>query len=385
MSTDEPGRDDAETTAPYTRNTPPKPQGDFDGELTTPLGYHQQPPPAHSPETRIAPQPESLGHAGPTSAPQTQIGPITGPGPTAGRGWQPQPGYPPQQGYPQGHSPQPGYSPQQGYSGPPPIYAQPAPSDNRKWYLIGGAVVAVIVVVAAAVLLLGGGNDDTTATSTTTSTSALATATPSRTTTSATPTVANVDPTNLPQLLLSPDVVSTTMGSPGMVPGPVQRSTDITTNDSVINPLECSSAWGPGKPWQYVNSAFLGLARQIVSEQPSNQHVLVQAVIAFPDDIAARKSYNTQVKSWAGCQGKTVTSHLNASTPDQTADIGSLSDNGDIATLQVMPHLEVKEIACQRVLSPVGNVLIDVRSCSPDVGDTGVTVTHDIAAKITGG
>ena len=166
---------------------------------------------------------------------------------------------------------------------------------------------------------------DNGATSATSSTSALpsATSSPPGTTTSATPTPVNVEPARLPQLLLASDAISNIMGVPGMRPGVVERSTDISTNDSVIDPLECSSTWGPGKPWQYLDAGYIGLARQLVAEQPNPQHEAVQAVIAFADDIGARKSYKSQVKAWMGCQGKTVTSHRNGSGPDQSAVIGT--------------------------------------------------------------
>jgi serine/threonine-protein kinase len=171
-----------------------------------------------------------------------------------------------------------------------------------------------------------------------------------------------------------------------MVPGEVQRGPEIATTDSAVDPLDCSSAWAPGKSWPYVNSGKIAIARQVVSEQPTPNHGVVQAVVAFPDDIVARKSYNTQVKTWMDCQGKTLTSHLSGSTPDQTAVVGGASENGDVATLQTTPNLPgLTGVVCQRVLTPVGNVVVDVRACSPNVGDTGVTVARDIAAKITGG
>jgi PknH-like extracellular domain len=323
--------------------------------------------------------PEPQRTAGPPQPPRrpseaTRFGPPPGPPP----GWQPQPGYPPRQGFP----PQ-GFPPPPGYSAPPPIYPHAPARNNGKVYLIIGAVVAVIVVAVAAIVLLQRDNGATSATS---STSALPTATSPapRTTTSATPTPVNVEPARLPQLLLAPDAISNIMGVPGMRPGPVQRSTDITANDSVVDPLECSSTWGPGKPWQYLDAGYIGLARQLVAEQPTPQHEVTQAVIAFADDIGVRKSYRSQVKAWMSCQGKTVTAHLNGSTPDQSAVIGAASDNGDVATLQVTPNVAIKGLLCQRVLMPTGNVLIDVRACSMNVGDAGVTVARDIAAKING-
>jgi serine/threonine-protein kinase len=192
----------------------------------------------------------------------------------------------------------------------------------------------------------------------------------------------HVDAAHLPQLLLPADAVSTVLASPGMIAGPVQSSV-APGAESVITPIECTSTWSAGKTWTYQASGFLGMARQDVAEKPT--HAIVQAVIAFPDAAAAHASYAVQVKAWGTCQFRTVTAHLPGAPKDQTAAIGGFTEADGVAVLQITPDIGLPGVVCQRALTVAGNVVADVRSCSPNVADTGKTVGRDIAAKVTSG
>jgi serine/threonine-protein kinase len=185
-------------------------------------------------------------------------------------------------------------------------------------------------------------------------------------------------------MLLTADAISAVLSSPGMIPGEVESSVDPTT-DSVITPLDCASTWGPAKTWTYQLSGFLGMARQQVAEQPTPNNAVIQAVLAFPDAATAKKSYDDQVKSWSSCQFQTITAHLNSTTQDQTAKVGAVTQVDGVATLQTTPDHGLPGVVCERALTVTGNVVIDVRSCSPNVADTAATFARDIAAKINRG
>jgi serine/threonine-protein kinase len=242
--------------------------------------------------------------------------------------------------------------------------------------------VTIVVATAAAVLLTRGGDHRAAGPALTTTTAASrapATTTTSTTTKAATP--VSVDPARLPQMLLAADVISASLSSPGMVAAEVQSSADVAA-DSTITPLDCASTWAPGKIWTYQLSGFIGMARQQVAEQPTPNHAVIQAVLAFPDATVAKKSYDDQVKSWGKCQFQTVTAHLGSDSKDQTAVLGVVTESGGLATLQITPDFGLPGVVCERALTVAGNVVVDVRSCSPNVGDTAATLARDIAAKI---
>jgi hypothetical protein len=193
-----------------------------------------------------------------------------------------------------------------------------------------------------------------------------------------------VAPAQLPQLLLPADAISTALSSPGMVAEALQTSIDPIM-DTTILPLDCSSTWGPGKMWTYQLSGYIGMARQNVAEKPTPAHAVVQAAMAFPDAATARKSYDKQVKAWGQCQNQTITATQAGQAKKQTAVIGPFAETDGVATLQLTPDIGIPGVSCERALTVAGNVIADVRSCSPDVGDTAGTFVRDIAAKVTSG
>lgn len=399
MSTDDPrDRRYEETTdwpiTPATPETPARGKADptiigGNGETTTPVGAvaptspSQSPPPAQpgpapAPPSYVgpaAPRPWTLRPAAPTPPPP----PPPKPRPT------PAPSPPPRP------INQPGYVPPQVLSQPwsqsvPPSAFDPRPTGNRNRYLFGAAAALVIAVAVAAVLLTRGGSDTTADPARSPAAPSLTPATgPSGTTSTASPTLVLVAPASLPQLLLSADAISTGLSTPGMVALPVKTTKDPAA-EPVINPLECSTTWSPGLDWTYQISGYIAMAHQQVNEQPTPNHGFVQAVVAFPDAAGAQKSYADQVKAWRQCQNQTVTAHLNLNggPKDQTAVMGAPTETNGMATLPITPDIGLPGLMCERALTVAGNVVVDVRSCSPNVGDTAATFARDIVAKING-
>ena len=147
--------------------------------------------------------------------------------------------------------------------------------------------------------------------------------------------------------------------------------------------MTCTTAWAPGKFGTYVNSGFIGMARQLVEEKPTANHAVVQAVVAFPDAAAAKKSFDEQFKNWGECQYQTITSTLKGQ--DQKATVGVTAEADGVATLQVTPDIGSSGVTCERALTVAGNVVVDIRSCSPDVGDTAGSSPATSPRRSTGG
>jgi hypothetical protein len=57
---------------------------------------------------------------------------------------------------------------------------------------------------------------------------------------------------------------------------------------------------------------------------------------------------------------------------------------GGNAVRPITPDIGLPGVLCERALTVAGNVVVDVRSCSPNVGDTAATFARDIVGKING-
>lgn len=371
MSTDDP-RDRDDLTADWPITPPPNAPSDDDGEATTRVG---QVPPNHPPSP--GPPPPWPPYSGPPQPQPWVTGPSMPPPSVPGPGWQPPPPGPGWQQPPPGYPPPHGFSPYPGHQWPAQEVSSEARRPSRRWWMVAGP--AAVAVAVAVVAVLWTRHDD--ASSGPTSTAAAPSTSTSRTTTSTTPPPVSVDPARLPQFLLPAEAISATLNSPGMVPGDVEPRTDWL-NDSFIIPMGCATVWGPGKIMTYVNSGFIGMARQLLTEQPTGNHAVVQAVLAFPDAAAAKKSYDEQFKNWGDCQLQTITSNLK--DVDTKATVGTAAEADGVATLQVTQVGGPPGVVCERALTVAGNVVVDIRSCSPDVGDTAGNIARDIAAKING-
>lgn len=274
-------------------------------------------------------------------------------------------------------APPPGYPHHPGYAPPPDITT---PRSRRNWWVI--AVPVVLALVASGGVILWMRHDGASRGAATTAAAPPPSSTPSTSRTTTPPPV-SVDPARLPQLLLPANTIGSMVDSPALVPEDVEGRIDFL-NDSFVTPMTCTSTWGPAKFGTYVNSTFIGVARQLVAEQPTPTRAVVQAVVAFPDATEARKSYDEQFKQWGDCQYETVTSTLK--DQEQKATIGVTAENNGVATVQLTQvDGGLPGVTCERALTVAGNVVVDVRSCSPDVGDTAGDIARAIAAKVTGG
>lgn len=279
-----------------------------------------------------------------------------------------------------------------GYQQPPQItpVAKPSVADRfgpYRWWLIGGAAALAIVLVIA-LIVAGSGGDDAPDDGPPTS-PAQVPAGPT-TTVPASPTAAPSAPPSqppppipwptlgveaLPGLLLPAEQISERMNTPGMESMPVVHR----PLPGSLTPVHCTGAWGPAYADTYNGSGFTGIAVQGTFKQPAHQ--LVQAVVSFPDPRAAKQFYVDQGVAWIGCKDVHVRYEKDGVTE---ADIGAAAFTGDILSVMVIPTTsKVAGQQCEHSMAQRGNVVVDVRACSPTVGSAGLSITRAIADKIS--
>ena len=253
--------------------------------------------------------------------------------------------------------------------GPPPSgpYAAPyvnggsgkARRSRAKWFIAGGVGVAIVVAAVAVALVAGSGKTP-----------------PSPRTTART-----IAPDRLVSMLLPSAQVNTIMGASNMQGGKLGQS---PAGPSVqLSKPECDGALYPGETPTYDGSGYTKL-NYLVLEEPgdSSDHFVDQDVAAFPSADLANAFVKTSAGQWKSCAGQNVTVTHNNNTNTYRWTFGDLiGDPPKISQLDTQE--DGSGWGCQRVLSAVSNVVIDVRACGYHITDEGSRIADQIAANAT--
>ncbi len=252
--------------------------------------------------------------------------------------------------------------------GPPPSgpYAAPhfnagagkARSSRVKWLVAGGVGAAIVVAVVAVALVAGSGSTP-----------------PSPHTTA--PTIA---PERLVSMLLTSPQINTMMGATNMQAGKLGQSP--AEPSAQLSKPECDGALYPGETPTYDGSGYTKLNYLVLAEPgDSSDHFVDQDVAAFPSADLASAFVQTSAGQWKSCAGQNVTlTYKNGNTYRWT--FGNLiGDPPKISQLDTQE--DGSGWACQRVLSAVSNVVIDVRACGFHITDEGSRIADQIAANAT--
>lgn len=267
-----------------------------------------------------------------------------------------------------------------GYRQQPPAASAGLLGGPRRWWIIGGAVAAVAAVIVALVVFTGG--DDSSSTDATATTSERLPAGP-QTTAAATPrsTPASAPPppppvveaAALPGLLLPAELINQRMNTTGMTAKPPLAE----LLPGSVTPPHCAGAWGPAYQATYNGSGYTAIAVQGFFDPPAQ---VVQAVIAFPDALAANAFYDKQVADWNACKSTHVRYESGGVTE---ADLGTPSVTLGVSTMMLVPTTsQTANQQCERDMTVRSNVIVDVRACSPTVGSAGLSIAREIADKI---
>ncbi|MBE5438352.1 sensor domain-containing protein [Mycobacteroides abscessus] len=325
---------------------------------------------------------------------------------TFSRPQQPPPPYPQApQGYPtppQYASPPPPPGAPHASSAPQPSPEPPSTSwiqqlQQRQWWIAGGVVVIAAALVAYVMLTGDTSTNEDTATSPSTSVAQVPAGRPPRFRPSPAPrpphqpaapsgtpapppppapTGPTLAPDALAPLLLPGAEIDKQLNIAGAAPvGPVESQ----PLGGDVQPPHCTGAWGPGYRATYDGTGFTGMAIGVLAQ--GQAHRIAQSVLAFPDPAAAQRIYDKLIGDWNACQNThAVFSFQGASTE---IDIKTPRPIGDINTLMLVPTTSpVPGQQCERGMALRGNVIVDVRVCSPTVGSAGYSITRAIADKV---
>jgi serine/threonine kinase PknH len=254
---------------------------------------------------------------------------------------------------------------------------QPAPAvataSSRRLIIIGGAAVAVIVAIVVAVVLMTQSSPK--------KTPAGARSEGPSAPTGASPPAAPGQPAPAPgatgrldSILLGPPQVANILGIPSI--NSLNTTRQLRGDWNLSNP-NCLGSFDAIQNTVYAGSSYTGVSGQELNSA-DNVYRVYEAAVSFPAADAALAFVTAQQDKWKACAGQLVATHgsrgtVNWTFKDPTVEgpkITQLRTNGDNSS------------ECQRVLTVVSDVVIDVRACGKSITDQGSKIADQMAANV---
>jgi serine/threonine kinase PknH len=255
-----------------------------------------------------------------------------------------------------------------------PPWAPSPPRTNRKPLLILGAVVAVFALLAGTGIWLAVNKESTGRQARNAPTTEPIANAPVTTAITTTPAAPPLTPAQLETILLSPADVNSIMGPPDLEP---EDKTQLDTNTSTLSMPDCLSAVYGREPEVYAGTGYTAVSAQVFTGGQTLRFV-DQTVVAYPSAEQAGAFLQASESKWRGCAGQTV-SETGGRPPLLTWTLGPL--NGTAPKIWMSNNAK-GGLPCQRVLSAVSRVVIDVAVCKRDVGDQGTRIADALATHV---
>lgn len=148
-----------------------------------------------------------------------------------------------------------------------------------------------------------------------------------------------------------------------------------------VDDTECAGLWAPAQQRVYGDSDSTGIAVQVLRamyKKPSEDGV-IQAVLSFPDQMAAIGALQKQQKQWTTCGGRSLTVTPPGEVP-QTWQLGQPSTTSGTVKLDLT--LAGGGAGCQHGIGVRGNVLIDIRQCRTSGAVDVTALVNAIGSKV---
>lgn len=183
---------------------------------------------------------------------------------------------------------------------------------------------------------------------------------------------------DLDALLLSPDQMNVLMATTGMTPRPTVRT--MGDHRNLLPNLNCLGVW------QVNEAAIYGdgwsALRQQLQRSPDNDNwdnLVVQSVVSFPSEQAARDFYRESADRWAKCTDHNVNINLNGQQLPKWRS-GPLTETDSQLSMPFTRGTGEQQRSCQRALAVEANVIIDAQACKP--ASATVTQAAEVADTI---
>jgi hypothetical protein len=184
----------------------------------------------------------------------------------------------------------------------------------------------------------------------------------------------------LPGLLLSTDELNSIMGTTGMTPhSPVTQMND---HRNLLPNLNCLGVWQVNEAPIYESSHWKSMRQQLSRVPDTDQwdDLVVQSVVSYTATDGARLFFTESAGRWSKCTNHTVNIQLNG----QLLPSWHSGDLTKTDTRLAIPYTRGQgdqTRSCQRVLSVVANLILDIQACKPQQ-QSPMTAAAAVADKI---
>ncbi|MCA2244990.1 sensor domain-containing protein [Mycobacterium sp. WUMAC-067] len=198
----------------------------------------------------------------------------------------------------------------------------------------------------------------------------------------------------LPDVMLTPDDIDSALGTRGTTSDPpfTNLGEDPVHRTDYTFPPECKYTIHAGLASEYADSGstavygYHDLAPTPTGASQLESPDVYQFVVLFPSPEQANAFFTTSSQRWPACANRQDTVPADGTHPELQWKVGSVSNaNGVLSapvTVTVNGDGTNVTMPCQRALTARRNVVVDVDACRKDVGDLGVTIANQIAAKV---
>jgi len=239
-------------------------------------------------------------------------------------------------------------------------------ASSRRLIIIGGAALAVGVAIVVAVIFIsqGSGPKKTPASAPTAAPAAPGQAAP-----------APVAPGSLDSILLGPPQVSSILGAPTTME--ISGQTTQLRPDVNLSNAGCLGAFDPIQNSAYVNYNPTGVRGQAL-HTPDNNYRVYEAAVSFQTAAKTQEFVAASAAKWKACAG------LPVQLKDGKVGNWTFGDLTGAAPRITQPRApgDPTRSSCERVLSAVSDVVLDVLACAPGIQDQGGQITDQMAANV---
>lgn len=240
---------------------------------------------------------------------------------------------------------------------------------NQRLLIVGGAAIAVVAAIAIVVVLAMQGGSKKSAAAHQAARPSAPGASPSAAAAPA------ATPGRLDSILLSAQQVNAIMTPPT----PMEIASDQTASrlrpDEPLSNPACFGAFDPIRESAYAGYSPTGVLGQGVLTRDTSYRVY-QAAVSFPTAAAAQEFVTASAGKWKACNGLSVRFNNKANWT-----FGTVTETPSRLTLSRMPG-DPSRAGCERVLSAVSDVVLDVMACEVGVQDQGGQIADQMAANV---
>jgi PknH-like extracellular domain len=181
-------------------------------------------------------------------------------------------------------------------------------------------------------------------------------------------------------LLLSVGDINSVMGTSAMTVH--SESTDLADHRYLLPNLNCLGIWEVGEKAIYGDSGYGAIRGQSLRQPDADNWdaLVVQAVVNYPSADAAKTFFAASADRWSKCTNNHKISITVNGQALATWTFGDFERTDTDLTMHMTRGSGDR--SCQRALSAVNNVVVDVAACNAAPTNQGTTIIDRIRSKV---